>query len=193
MVSVILIILTVVLAALIGLILLGRSELARQPHFEGADPEDELAFEDRVGRSRVLENSLPLFLSGTNTFLDEVEPFLPQTLASFLIAAQSGYMPGGEKSSLPLFPKDEMMHLNTKYSEWAPEPYSKLPGVQTVLGPSGDMSPAPVARLMHLVAGLDNILGVALKAVPQPHRIERSAQLMQHKVSHSMQKFVDSD
>jgi len=111
-------------------------------------------------------------------------------LVGFVTAAQTGNLPGGEKSLLPLLPKEELVHLSTKYSEWAPEPYSQLPGPQTAFGNVGVESPAPMIRMMHLVSGLDNILNAALKPTPHPDKIERSGLLLQYKVSKAFIKVL---
>jgi hypothetical protein len=76
------------------------------------------------------------------------------TLNHFIGAAMSGVMPGGEKTALPLFPKDDLVRLNTKYTDWAPEPWSKLPPRPTPLGPMPGDSPPPLFRTRPVVGHL---------------------------------------
>ncbi|TVY24854.1 hypothetical protein LHYA1_G007228 [Lachnellula hyalina] len=93
------------------------------PKFRGVGPQD--AEESVAGR--------PLF---------EI-----QTLHHFLNAATTGNFPG-KKTELPLWPAEEMQYFSKKYSEWAPKPYSELPG--PAAGPFGAMggeSPPPIFRV----------------------------------------------
>lgn len=79
---------------------------------------------------------------------------------------------------MPLFPKEELCHIGTKYSDWAPEPWSKLPPRPTVLGPLPGESPPLFFRVMQVVSGLEDLLAIGKK----PTTLERSFKSMKSKV-----------
>lgn len=120
----------------------------------------------------------------TNYILASNSDFELPTVNHFLGAAISGVMPGGEKTEMPLFPKEEMVHFSTKYVDWAPEPFSKLPPQAMALGTLPGDSPAPIIRIMQVMSGLDDILNMALKS---PTTIERSFKSMKSKVRLSVE------
>lgn len=97
----------------------------------------------------------------------------------FISAAFSGIMPGGEKTAMPLFPGDEVTRFLTKYAEWAPEPWSKLPPRSTAFGPLPGDSPPPLFRVMQIMGGLDGLLS----SHKSNTTIERSFKLMKSKVA----------
>ena len=100
------------------------------------------------------------------------------TVNHFISAAMSGIMPGGEKTALPLFPKEAVSRLSTKYADWAPDPWSQLPPRPTVLGPMPGDSPPPLFRVMQIASGLDGLLTPPQKRI----KVERSFKLMKTKV-----------
>lgn len=100
----------------------------------------------------------------------------------FIQAAITGIMPGGEKTSLPLFPGEGMRWLAEPYKDWAPEPFSKLPGPAEPFGSQTAVSPPPMIRMMYIMSGLDNILEDAFSQTP-PAMLERSFSVMRTKVS----------
>jgi hypothetical protein len=103
------------------------------------------------------------------------------TFSRFVEAALSGNMPGNNKTELPVFPHTEMPFFSQPYKDWAPEPYSQLPGPQGPFGASTDASPPAVIRIMHVMSGLDDIFEMALSNT-QPPSIERSFKVMKTKV-----------
>lgn len=103
------------------------------------------------------------------------------TFNRFLDAALSGNMPGNNKTELPVFPHTEMPFFSQPYKDWAPEPYSQLPGPQGPFGASTDVSPPAVIRIMHVMSGLDDIFEMALSNT-QPPSLERSFKVMKTKV-----------
>jgi hypothetical protein len=112
------------------------------------------------------------------------------TFTRFLDAAFSGDMPGNVKSELPLFPPTEMEHLAKPYSEWAPEPFSKVPGPQGMFGGT-KVSPPPIIRIMHVMSELEDIFEEAFSHVTlgdkkMPDMLERSAKVVRTKVSPSL-------
>jgi hypothetical protein len=66
------------------------------------------------------------------------------------------------KTSQALFPKEYMQQFSTKYVDWAPPPFDKLPPPAVEMGPinmgpmPGD-SPAPIIRVMHVISGMDRM------------------------------------
>ena len=81
----------------------------------------------------------------------------------FLKAATSGKMPGGVQTLQPLFPEEYLKQFSTKYVDWAPPPFDKLPPPAMEMGPfsMGSMpgdSPAAIIRVMHVMSGMDRIL-----------------------------------
>lgn len=90
----------------------------------------------------------------------------------------SGVMPGGEKTVMPLFPKEEMAHLMAKYVDWAPEPWSKIPSPPTPLGTMPGDSPPPFFRVVLILSGLGDMLSLAMSKVT----VERSFKSMKSKV-----------
>ncbi|KAG0648009.1 hypothetical protein D0Z07_5962 [Hyphodiscus hymeniophilus] len=93
--------------------------------------------------------------------------FQPSTINHFIEAAMSGVMPGGLKTEQPLFPKEYIRHFSTKYVDWAPPPFDKLPPPQMeAMGPipGGPMpgdSPPPIIRIMHVISGMDRMFSRA--------------------------------
>jgi hypothetical protein len=87
-------------------------------------------------------------------------------------------MPGGEKTAMPLFPKEEMAHFVVKYVDWAPEPWSNIPPPATALGTMPGDSPPPLFRIMHILSGLGDMLNFAMNHVT----VERSFKSMKSKV-----------
>jgi hypothetical protein len=103
------------------------------------------------------------------------------TFNRFVKAALSGNMPGNNKTELPVFPDTEMPFFSQPYKDWAPEPYSQLPGPQGPFGASTGVSPPAVIRIMHVMSGLDDIFEMALSNT-QPPSLERSFKVMKTKV-----------
>ncbi|KUJ08973.1 uncharacterized protein LY89DRAFT_676349 [Mollisia scopiformis] len=110
-----------------------------------------------------------------------ISAFEIQTMNHFLEAAMSGIMPGGEKTSLPLFPQEGMKFLAQPYKDWAPEPFSKMPGPSTPFGGQMETSPPPMIRIMHIMSGLDSIMEDAFSLTP-PETVGRSFKLMKTKI-----------
>lgn len=103
------------------------------------------------------------------------------TMNHFLQAARSGDMPGGVKTSLAVFTSEGMQFSAQPYKDWAPEPYSKLPGPAGPFGAQTEISPPPMIRFMHVISGLDSIFEDAFSQTP-PLMLERSFKLMRTKV-----------
>jgi hypothetical protein len=88
--------------------------------------------------------------------------FQPATINHFIKAAISGVMPGGLKTSQPLFPKEYTRQFSTEYKDWAPAPFNTLPPPAVELGlidlgPMPGDSPAPIIRVMHVISGMDRM------------------------------------
>jgi len=86
----------------------------------------------------------------------------PFTINHFIRAATSGKMPGGVQTSQPLFPEKYIQQFSTKYVEWAPPPFDKLPPPALQMGSinMGSMpgdSPAAIIRVMHVISGIDRM------------------------------------
>jgi hypothetical protein len=101
-------------------------------------------------------------------------------------------MPGGGKTTLPLLNGDGMKCLAEPYKDWAPEPYSKLPGPATPFGGSTGDSPPPMIRFSFIMGGMDSIMENALSQT-MPEMISRSHKLMKTKVNSNLKLFLDSD
>lgn len=106
-----------------------------------------------------------------------------------MTAATSGYMPDGLQTNQSLFPREYMTYFNSKYVEWAPEPWSKLPNPQTDMGPvlgilrpPGD-SPPPIFRIMHTIGEMDRALSMIMSR--QKNEIEPSLKAMKSRVSYA--------
>ncbi|OZJ06593.1 hypothetical protein BZG36_00644 [Bifiguratus adelaidae] len=127
---------------------------APQPAFRGAGPQD---VEERVPAGSAFE--------------------LP-TMNGFILAAMSGNMPGDLKTELPLFPQEGMKYFSQKYAEWAPEPFSQLPGPQGPFGSLANVSSPPVVRIMHIMSGLDDLLNLRMSE----HTVERSFKCVKSKI-----------
>jgi hypothetical protein len=109
------------------------------------------------------------------------------TFNRFVEAALSGNMPGNNKTELPLFPPTDMAFFSQPYKDWAPEPYSQLPGPQAPFGASIKVSPPAVIRIMHVMSGLDDIFDMALSNT-QPSSMERSFKVMKTKVGYRFRR-----
>lgn len=90
-------------------------------------------------------------------------------------------MPGGTKTSLPLLNGDGMKCLAEPYKDWAPEPFSNIPGPAMPFGPSTEVSPPPMIRFGFILGGMDSIFENALSQT-MPEMIGRSDKLMKTKV-----------
>jgi len=124
----------------------------------------------------------------TNVLPESGSPFEATTIPHFVLAATSGNFPGNKKTSLPLFPKEEMKNISEKYAAWAPEPWRSLPGPAGPFGATTMESPAPMIRIMHVVSGLDEIFEDAMKHVMSGKKgvdikmLGRSFKIMKSKV-----------
>lgn len=114
----------------------------------------------------------------TTTFAASTSDFEIPTMNQFLNAVFSGDMPGGVKTTLPLFPREEMAHFSKKYADWAPEPFSKLPAPATILGTMPGDSPAAIIRVMNIMSGMDDMFNMAFSLTT----VERSFKSMKSKV-----------
>ncbi|CZR53600.1 uncharacterized protein PAC_03480 [Phialocephala subalpina] len=117
--------------------------------------------------------------------------FETSTMNHFIQAAITGIMPGGEKTSLPLFPGEGMRWLAEPYKDWAPEPFSKLPGPAEPFGSQTAVSPPPMIRMMYIMSGLDNILEDAFSQTP-PAMLERSFKVMRTKIWFGMAPMTEA-
>ena len=151
----------------------GRND-PQVPGFEGIGPEDA---EERVRKYKTTCYICQKAMK-SNCILASNSNFELPTVNYFLAAAVSGVMPGGEKTAMPLFPKEDMVHFSTKYVDWAPEPFSKLPPQATAFGSVPGDSPAPIIRIMQIMSGLDDIFNMTMN----PVTIERSFKSMKSKV-----------
>ena len=111
--------------------------------------------------------------------------FQPATINHFIKAAISGVMPGGVKTSQPLFPKEYMRQFSTKYKDWAPAPFNTLPPPAVDMGPIGMApmpgdSPAPIIRVMHVISGMDGIFNPGL--INKSQDLELSLKAMRSRV-----------
>lgn len=164
---------------LIGLIV-GEREMG--PQFEGSGPQDA----EEKTRTYILKYQFldPSFSSNTNYPPDAIAAFEMPALAHFIQSALSGTMPGGEKTSLALLNEDGMKCLSKPYKDWAPEPFSNLPGPAMPFGGSGS-SPAPMIRFGFIMGGMDSILENAMANV-RPEMVGRSDKLMKTKVNSTL-------
>lgn len=90
-------------------------------------------------------------------------------------------MPGGEKTSLQLLTQDGMKCLSEPYKDWAPEPFSNLPGPAMPFGGGAGSSPPPMIRFGFIMGGMDSIFENAMANV-MPEKMGRSDKLMKTKV-----------
>lgn len=143
--------------AIIGLVV-GQAEDG--PTLEGFGPEDVEA----PVRKKPYFYIMISYKSKTNNSTAGGPNFEISTFNHFLVAAMSGCMPGGETTDLPLFPKENMVQFSTKYVDWAPEPFNKLPppAMEALgpvqLGPMPGESPAPIIRVAYVMSGFDRML-----------------------------------
>lgn len=100
-------------------------------------------------------------------------------------------MPGNNRTEQPVFPDEHMKYFVSKYEEWAPAPFDKLPGPQGPFGPSTLVSPPPIIRVMHVMSGLDDIFAMAL-AQTMPKELERSFKLMKSRIWHGLAPISDA-
>ncbi|KAE8447341.1 hypothetical protein EG329_010899 [Mollisiaceae sp. DMI_Dod_QoI] len=113
------------------------------------------------------------------------------TINHFLKAATTGMMPGGEKTSLSVLPPEGMQLLSKPYKEWAPEPYSTMPGPAGPFGAQTKESPPPLIRIMHILSGLDDIFENAFSQTPPP-MLERSFMVMKTKIWFGMAPMTEA-
>ena len=106
----------------------------------------------------------------------------------FIQASITGTMPGGEKTALPLFPKDELeTHFSRKYSDWALKPWSTIPFRPAANDPNLDgspktdaveESPSPLLHVVQIASGLDRLMNMSTNRT----LVQRSVKAMKSKV-----------
>lgn len=101
----------------------------------------------------------------------------------------SGMMPGGVQTLQPLFPKEYMQQLSTKYVDWAPPPFDKLPPPALEMGslnmgPGPGDSPGAIIRVMHVTSGMDRMFSRLSLSILQ--NMEPSAKAMRLRVRLSL-------
>jgi hypothetical protein len=173
---------TIILGLISALWLLGR--IASRygplvPDFEGFDPEDE---EEGV---RKYSNSQCRTSSNRAVVISDFEA---STVDHFIRASITGSMPGGERTSLPLFPEAELeSHFSKRYADWALEPWSSIPLRPTAddilrgdssKGGDSKESPSPLLHVTRIVSGLDTLINAS---TPRP-MMWRSMKSMKSKV-----------
>ena len=183
MVKVWVVVVTVILIIFTTVYIVGLRAMANEePRLEGFGPEDAEKAEGNSEipkwQSKRFQNLTICLVGGPN--------FQPSTVNHFIKAAISGVMPGGVKTEQPLFPKEYLQQFSTKYVEWAPAPFDKLPPpAMEAIGPmpGGPMpgdSPPPIIRVMHVISGMDRMFSMALNK--QLTNLEPSFKAMRSRV-----------